>query len=206
VPPLSKILWGCRCRDVKRQSHYYFLTLSWYTTLLTETCNIILVHLPNQSNTSSLNTCHWSRPLSHCLLISLCFKSKQKWNSCYADCQSVFLGDEFTLELVTRCYISLSNNYFFIFSCRAPSLTRGRGCNLQYNDASSISSYIATDGLSVNYPWCRAASEAHDQVLIFLFDNYFLPSRCRAPSPISPMIQLEVKVKSQSHVSVGRNF
>jgi hypothetical protein len=37
---------------------------------------------------------------------------------------------------------------FFIFPYRAPSLTRGRVCNLQCNDATSISSYIATDGVS----------------------------------------------------------
>jgi hypothetical protein len=54
------------------------------------------------------------------------------------------------LEQVTRCYIYLSDNYFLYFSCRAPSLTRGRVCKLQCNDASSISSYIATDGLSAS--------------------------------------------------------
>jgi hypothetical protein len=60
------------------------------------------------------------------------------------------------LEQVTRCYIYLSDNYFLYFSCRAPYLTRGRVCNLQSNDASSISSYIATDGLSASSSWCRA--------------------------------------------------
>jgi hypothetical protein len=40
------------------------------------------------------------------------------------------------LEQVTRCYIYLSDNYFLYFSCRAPSLTRRRVCNLQCNDAS----------------------------------------------------------------------
>jgi hypothetical protein len=93
----------------------------------------------------------------------------------------------------------------FFFSCRAPSLTRGRVCNLQCNDASSISSFIATDGLSSSSSWCRAPSGAHYQILISVFGNYFLSSRCRAPSPISPM-KLKVKVKSQSHVSAGRNF
>jgi hypothetical protein len=44
----------------------------------------------------------------------------------------------------------LSDNYFLYFSCRAPSLMRERVCNLQCNDASSISSYIATDGRSCN--------------------------------------------------------
>jgi hypothetical protein len=62
------------------------------------------------------------------------------------------------LEQVTRCYIYLSGNYFFYLSCRAPSLMRGRVCNLQCNDASSISSYIATDGLSASSSWCRALS------------------------------------------------
>jgi hypothetical protein len=58
-----------------------------------------------------------------------------------------------------------------------PSLTRGWVCNLQCNDASSISSYIASDGLSASSSWCRS----HDQILISLFDNYFLSSRCSAP-------------------------
>jgi hypothetical protein len=44
-----------------------------------------------------------------------------------------------------------------------------------------------------------------------LFDNYFLPSRRKAPPPISPMNraiqpEFEVKVKSQSYVSVERIF
>jgi hypothetical protein len=59
------------------------------------------------------------------------------------------------LEQVTRCYIYLSDNYFHYFSCRAPSLTRGRIYNLQCNDASSISSYIATESLSASSSWCR---------------------------------------------------
>jgi hypothetical protein len=49
--------------------------------------------------------------------------------------RSVHLGVVPLLERVTRCYISLSDNYFLSFSCRATSLTRGRGCNLQCNDA-----------------------------------------------------------------------
>jgi hypothetical protein len=57
---------------------------------------------------------------------------------------------------VTRCYIYLSDSYFLYFSCWAPSLTRGRVCNLQCNDASSISNYIATDGLSAGSSLCRA--------------------------------------------------
>jgi hypothetical protein len=52
--------------------------------------------------------------------------------------------------------LHLSNNHFLYFSCRAPSLTRGRFCNLQCNEASSISSYIATDGLLASSYWCRA--------------------------------------------------
>jgi hypothetical protein len=62
----------------------------------------------------------------------------------------------------------------------APSLTRGRVCNMQRNDASSISSYIATDGLSASSSSCLTWS-----------------SQCRAPSPISPMnrvMQSKVKV------------
>jgi hypothetical protein len=91
--------------------------------------------------------------------------------------------------------------------CGAPSLTRGRVCNLKCNDVSSISNYIATDGLSASSSWCLAPSGAHDQILISLFDNYFLFSRCRAPSPIFPMNRMiQPKVKSQTYVRVGRIF
>jgi hypothetical protein len=65
------------------------------------------------------------------------------------------------LERVTRCYIYLSDNYFLYFSCRAPSLTRGRVCNFQCNDASSISSYIASDGLSASS--CRSHITTNSQ-------------------------------------------
>jgi hypothetical protein len=65
------------------------------------------------------------------------------------------------LEQVTRCYIYLSDNYFLYFSCRAPSLTRGRFCNLQCNDTSSISSYIEAGGLSASSSWCRVPNEVH---------------------------------------------
>jgi hypothetical protein len=85
---------------------------------------------------------------------------------------------------------------------------RERVCNLQCNDASSISNYIATDGLSASSSWCRAPNGAHEQILISLFDNCFHSSRCKALSPISAIsrvIQPEVKVRSQSCVSVGRN-
>jgi hypothetical protein len=76
------------------------------------------------------------------------------------------------LKQVTRCYIYLNDNYFLYFSCRAPSLTRGRVCNFQCNDAS----YIATDGLSASLSWCRAPNGAHNQILISLFDSYFVLS------------------------------
>jgi hypothetical protein len=78
------------------------------------------------------------------------------------------------LEQVIRCYIYLSENCFLYFLCRTPSLTRGRVCNLQYNDGSSISSYIATDGPSASSSWCRASNGAHNQILISLFDSYFV--------------------------------
>jgi hypothetical protein len=60
----------------------------------------------------------------------------------------VRLGILSLFEQVTRCYIYLSDNYFLYFSCTVLYLTRGQVCNLQYNDASSISSYTATDSLS----------------------------------------------------------
>jgi hypothetical protein len=67
------------------------------------------------------------------------------------------------------------------FSCRAPSLTRGRVCNLQCNDASSVSSYIATDGLSTSLSWCPATFGASDQML-HLFEWQLVYFSCRAPS------------------------
>jgi hypothetical protein len=99
------------------------------------------------------------------------------------------------------------DNYGFVHA--VPSLMRGRVCNLQCNDASSILSYIATDGLSASSSWCRPLRSIYDQILIYLFDNYSISSWCRAPSPISPtnrVIQPEIDVKNKNHVSVGRNF
>jgi hypothetical protein len=51
---------------------------------------------------------------------------------------------------------------------------RGQVCNLKCNDSSSISSYIATDGLSDSSSWCWAPNAAHDQILISLYGNFFL--------------------------------
>jgi hypothetical protein len=138
---------------------------------------------------------------------SVCFKFKL-----YCDRQSV--GQSVLVSCpfwsrwpdVTFLWVTIT---FFICSCRAPFLTRRRVCNLQCNDASSLSSYIATDGLSASLSWCLAPNGAYDQILISLFDSYILSSWCRAPSPISPMkkvIQPKIKVKNQSHVSVGQHF
>jgi hypothetical protein len=109
------------------------------------------------------------------------------------------------LAPLTRCYIHFNDNYFLYSSCKATCLTRGRVRNLQCNEASSISSYIVADGLSASSSWCRAPNGAHNQILISL--AVISSSRCRAPSPISPMNRvIQPKVKSQSHVSAGRNF
>jgi hypothetical protein len=98
-----------------------------------------------------------------------------------------------------------SKNFFFrnlrVSYCGAPSLTRGRVCNLQCNDASSVSSYMATDGLSASLSWCRVPWPDFD-----FFVWQLLSSQCRAPSPISPMNRvIQPKVKSQCYVSVRPN-
>jgi hypothetical protein len=113
----------------------------------------------------------------------------------------VCLGVLPLLEQVTRCYIYLSVNYFLYFSCMAPSLMRGRVRNLQCNDASSTSSYNATDGLSARSSWCPP-----NQILIYsyLFDSYFVFSVLGSLTHI-PYEQGD-PAQSQSHVSAGRNF
>jgi hypothetical protein len=80
----------------------------------------------------------------------------------------VRLGVLSFLAQVIRGYLYLSDNYFLYFPCR------GRVCNLQCNDTSSFSSYIATDGLSATSSWCRTPNGAHNQILISLFDSYFV--------------------------------
>jgi hypothetical protein len=60
------------------------------------------------------------------------------------------------LSQVPRFYVCLSDSSFLLFSCRAPSLTRGRVCNLQCNDASLSSNDIATNGQSAISSWCQA--------------------------------------------------
>jgi hypothetical protein len=81
------------------------------------------------------------------------------------------------------------------------TLVRGWVYNLQCNDASSISRYIATDGLSASSSWFRAPWPDFN-----FFVWQFLSSQCRAPSPISPNNRVKVKFKRQSYVSVGKNF
>jgi hypothetical protein len=104
------------------------------------------------------------------------------------------------LEQVTRCYIYLSDNHFLYFSCREPSLTSGRVCNLQCNDASSISSYIATVCLSASSSWCRVPNGAHNQIHFFFWQLLCLLG-VELPHPYppwtgwsSPMSKSEVKV------------
>jgi hypothetical protein len=113
--------------------------------------------------------------------------------------QPVRLGVLPLLEQVTRCYIYLSDNYFLYFSCRAPSLTRGRVCNLQCNNASSVSSYIATDGLSASSSWCRA----HNQIWISLFDSCFIFSVFGSLTHI-PHEQDDPAQSQKSEVNVAR--
>jgi hypothetical protein len=86
----------------------------------------------------------------------------------------VCLGVLPLLEQVTICYFYLSDNYFLYFSCRAPFLTRGRVCNLHCNDASSTTSYTATDGLSAISSLCRAPNGEHNQILMSFFDSYLV--------------------------------
>jgi hypothetical protein len=116
---------------------------------------------------------------------TLWFKRKREWWIMYRIVEvevtlrptvrwPVRLGVLPLLGQMTRCNIYMSDNYFLYFSCRAPSLTRGRVCNVQCNNASSISSYIATYGLSASSSRCRAPIGAHNQILISLFDSYFV--------------------------------
>jgi hypothetical protein len=116
------------------------------------------------------------------------------------------------LEQVTRCYIYLSEDFFLYFSCRAPSLTRRRVCSLQCNDASSISTYIATGGLSASSSWCRDPNGAHNQILISFLWQLLSLLGVGLPHPYppwtgwsSPKSKSKVKIKSRSHVSAGRN-
>jgi hypothetical protein len=120
----------------------------------------------------------------------------------------VRLGVVILLERVTRCYISLSDNYFNFFHVRRP---------LWREDGSVI---------------CSAMTQVQVQIILlprsvgqfvllqgpqwgpwpdfnFFVWQLFSSSRSRAPSPISPMnrvIQPKVKIKSQRHVIVGRYF
>jgi hypothetical protein len=135
---------------------------------------------------------------NHCCKNLKCFTLYSTWSRSQShittDGRPVRLGVLPLLEQVTRCYIYLSDNYFLYFSCRAPSLMRGQVCNLQCNDASSISSYIATYGLSASLSWCRVGPITIFQFLCLTVTS---SSRCRAPSPISTMnraIQPKVKV------------
>jgi hypothetical protein len=78
--------------------------------------------------------------------------------------RQVRLGVLPLLEQMTGCYIYMSDNYFLYFSCKVPSLTRGRVCNLQCNDESSVSSYVATDSLSARLGAGPSLGQSESQI------------------------------------------
>jgi hypothetical protein len=86
------------------------------------------------------------------------------------------------LEQVTRCHTYLCGNYFLYFSCRAPSLTRGRICNLQCNEQVQ---FQVTLRPTVFRPVRLGAGPITR--FSFLCLTVTSSSRYGAPSPISPM-------------------
>jgi hypothetical protein len=121
-----------------------FLTLSWYTTLLTETCNIILVQLPRQSNASPLTVLVL---LSVLFLVKLLLFSSSSSSYIAADNQSasssccrasVGAHDQILIFFVWQLC-----SFFFML---ATSLTRGRVCRLSVKVCifkSFVSTYIS---------------------------------------------------------------
>jgi hypothetical protein len=99
-----------------------------------------------------------------------------------------------------RFYISWVTITFFLFHLGRSLWQRGQVCNLQCNDASS--SYIVNDGQSAS---------SLGAGLIFCFTITFFLLRVGCPHPYPPWRgwsspKSKSKVKSQSHLSVGRIF
>jgi hypothetical protein len=125
-------------------------------TLSTETCNILLVHLRRQSNTSPLYTRHWSHLLNCCLLYSLYLKFKLIYNQRSVG-QSVFVSGSH-LEHMTRFFCSFWR--LQVSWCGAPSLTRGWVCNLLVQSLLNLARLVTLGSKS-----CRT----HDHILLSHF-------------------------------------
>jgi hypothetical protein len=137
----------------------------------------------------------WIPNISYTLRMSRYLDTEQCWRFEYRSRSHITTDGQSASSSWCLAPLGAGDNYFLYFSCRAPSLVRGRVCILQCNDASSISNYIATDGLLASSSWCH-------QIVISLFNS--LSSRCRAPSSISPWTgwsspKSKVNVISQSH-------
>jgi hypothetical protein len=97
--------------------------------------------------------------------------------SCFTtDGQSVCLGVEPTLGLVTRCYfmsenLSLKFAYLFLWDALSDERTglqfvvQSLNGSSIYTHIPEVRSYFTTDGRSVSMPWCRAHSGSCSQLL-----------------------------------------
>jgi hypothetical protein len=81
-------------------------------------------------------------------------------------CQSVNLGVEPRLGLMTRCLLLL--NVTVLLLVGRPLWREGRFLS-NPRPQSPSPSHIATDGQSVSKSWCRAPSGVHDQIIFFFF-------------------------------------
>jgi hypothetical protein len=161
VYTVSRILWTGDQPDARPTPRDNTNTNKRTRTSMARTDYLIV---PEGRNNSYLTPLGQSdRHLQYHILHRVCFKNNfetillfrvTEMSKSHYDRQSVCRFVLVSCPFWSRCYIYLSNNYFLYFSCKAPSLTRGRVCNLQCNDASWISSYIETDGLLASLSWC----------------------------------------------------
>jgi hypothetical protein len=91
--------------------------------------------------------------------------------------------------------------------CGVPSLMRGQVCNLQCDDASSITSYIATNGLSEilifqhSFNWVYRNAYAVQCTYDLPQLISFLPSQCLSVLLLVEGLSVNIKTYSECHSS-----
>jgi hypothetical protein len=135
-----------------------FLDLELVHHFITETCNIISVHLPSQSNTSPLYTCHWSRPLNYCFH----FKVKVKVILWPTGKRPVCLGVRHPSGTRDQFFSSLLIVFrqLRVCWCEAPSLTRSRVCSFQFLPGIASAAFL------------RSESHGTRNQFFFLLENF----------------------------------
>jgi hypothetical protein len=107
------------------------------------------------------------------------------------------------LERVTRCYISLNNSYYFYFFNVGRPLWREDG-SVIFSAMTQVQFQVVLRPTVCRpvHPGAWLPMGPHAQIVISLFENYFISSRCRAVAVLQ--IQLKLKVEIHLRPTVSR--